>query len=161
MPPHVFDWIVPDQLGACATPALGEVVVAALRAGQISLLINLHERPDPPELLAELSAQALHLPTPDFQAPTQEHLERGIAAIAAALSRGRRVAVHCGAGLGRTGTLLAAHLVAEGCSPDEAIARVRAARPGAVETEGQELAVHRFARRWLSAAADAGCTQAS
>jgi atypical dual specificity phosphatase len=147
MSPHAFDWILPDRLGACANPALGEAVVAELRARQIGLLVNLHERPDPPELLARLPAQGLHLPTPDFHAPTQEHLERGVAAIAAALGRGTRVGVHCGAGLGRTGTLVAAYLVTEGCSPDEAIARVRAARPGSVETEGQELAVHRFARR--------------
>jgi atypical dual specificity phosphatase len=147
MSPHVFDWIVPEQLGACANPALGAAVVAQLRAERIGLLVNLYERPDPPKLLAHLSAQGLHLPTPDFEAPTQEHLERGVAAIAEALGRGTRVAVHCGAGLGRTGTLLAAYLVAEGCSPAEAIARVRAARPGSVETEEQELAVHRYARR--------------
>jgi atypical dual specificity phosphatase len=58
------------------------------------------------------------------------------------------VAVHCGGGLGRTGTLLACYLVsAEGLPADAAIARVRAARPGSVETEDQEQAVRRYAER--------------
>ena len=73
--------------------------------------------------------------------------ERGVAAIADALASGRRVAVHCGGGLGRTGTLLACYLVSAGCAPDEAIRRVRAARPGSIETPEQEQAVRRYAQR--------------
>jgi atypical dual specificity phosphatase len=148
--PHLFDWIVQDQLGACPNPALAEAVLTELRAHRIGLLVNLHERADPPELLAELRAEGLHLPTADFQAPTQDQLDRGVAAIAEALRHGTRVAVHCGAGLGRTGTLLAAYLATQGRAYDEAIEQVRAARPGSVETEGQELAVYRFARRLAS-----------
>jgi len=61
------------------------------------------------------------------------------------------VCARCGAGLGRTGTLLAAYFVTQGDSADEAIARVRAGRPGSVETLQQEQAVHEFSRRWASA----------
>jgi protein-tyrosine phosphatase len=70
-----------------------------------------------------------------------------VAVIDDALSRGVRVAVHCGAGLGRSGTLLAAYLVSQGAAPDAAIADVRAARPGSIETDEQEAAVHYFAHR--------------
>jgi protein tyrosine phosphatase len=58
-----------------------------------------------------------------------------------------RVAVHCGAGLGRSGTPIAAYLVSQGAAPDDAIALVRARRPGSIETAEQEVAVHEFARR--------------
>jgi atypical dual specificity phosphatase len=151
----VFDWLEPDRLGACANPGLsfGEAVVARLRAERIQLLVNLDERPDSPRLLRELGAETVHLPVADFTAPSQAQLEQGVAAIAEALAQGRRIAVHCGAGLGRTGTLLAAYLVSTGLSPDEAIARVRAARPGSVETEEQEQAVRRYAQRLSQAAA--------
>ena len=56
---------------------------------------------------------------------------------------GQTVVIHCRGGLGRTGTVAAACLVALGHAPGEAIARVRAARPGAVETLEQE--------RWVEA----------
>ena len=51
------------------------------------------------------------------------------------------MAVHCAAGLGRTGTLAAQLLVLQGVAPDEAILRVRQARPGTIETPAQEQAV--------------------
>jgi len=52
--------------------------------------------------------------------------------------------VHCRAGLGRTGALVAATLTALGASPVQAIAAVRAARgPRAIETPAQESWVSR------------------
>ena len=55
----------------------------------------------------------------------------------AALARGDRVLVHCAAGLGRTGMLVAKLLVLHGVSAEEAITQVRSARPGTIETEAQ------------------------
>jgi protein-tyrosine phosphatase len=56
------------------------------------------------------------------------------------------VLVHCAAGLGRTGTLAALLLVEGGLEPEAAIARVRQARPGTLETADQEA----FVRRWAA-----------
>ena len=145
--PHAFDWLLPEQLGACVNPSVGQQAALELESGRVRLLINLHERPDPPEMLSRLNAEPLHLPVSNSHSPTQDQLERGVAAIGEALGRGERVAVHCGAGLGRTGTLLAAYLVTQGYGAEDAIARVRAARPGSVETLEQEEAVHEFERR--------------
>jgi atypical dual specificity phosphatase len=64
------------------------------------------------------------------------------------VSGGRRVLIHCAAGLGRTGTALAAYLVvSKGLSAEEAIKAVRRLRPGSIEPI-QEISIIEFQRRW-------------
>jgi atypical dual specificity phosphatase len=67
-----------------------------------------------------------------------------VAVVEDSVAAGNPVGVHCTAGLGRSGTMAAAYLVAEGASADEAIATVRQLRPGSIETSAQEDAVRLF-----------------
>ena len=59
------------------------------------------------------------------------------------IAGGGRVLIHCKGGLGRAGTISARLLVESGIEPKEAMAAVRAVRPGAIENEKQELWVAR------------------
>ncbi len=88
----------------------------------------------------------LHLPTMDDEPPTLEQLRQGVAFITEEIARGGGVYVHCGAGVGRAATLVAAYLVGTGLTPDEAWARIRAVRPFVRPGPGQVAQVERFAQ---------------
>lgn len=81
-----------------------------------------------------------HLPIVDVQ-PPDDRFESAWAhsgpRLLSILREGGRVLVHCRGGLGRAGTVGARLLVELGVSPSEAVARVRAARPRAIETREQ------------------------
>lgn len=58
--------------------------------------------------------------------------------LTAILRHGGKVAIHCRDGRSRAGLVAARLLIEAGCSPQDAINRVRAARPGAIEYPGAE-----------------------
>jgi ADP-ribosyl-[dinitrogen reductase] hydrolase len=100
-----------------------------------------------PALARRLGLAHLHLPIVDMHVPERDFELAWRDAgprVHGELRRGGRVALDCYAGLGRTGTVAARILVETGVAPDEAIRRVRAARPSTIQTRLQELHVHTF-----------------
>jgi len=77
------------------------------------------------------------MPIPDGGVPTPEQFQEYVRFVDEQLKSGNPVAVHCAAGLGRTGTVLAGYLIAKGVPFETAVTRIRAARPGAIETFAQ------------------------
>ena len=83
----------------------------------------------------------LHLPIRDVSTPGPEFEEQWPAhskRLRGRLDAGENIVVHCRGGLGRAGMISARLLVESGVEPEAAITRVRAARPGAIETRPQE-----------------------
>lgn len=132
---------VEERVGGCGMP-WPEDIDAMVEDG-VRALVSLTERV--PEGLPRDDLRHLHLPVRDFSPPSQAQLAAAVEFIAEALSADGAVIVHCGAGLGRTGTILAAWLVTRGRSAEDAIREVRRKRPGSVETPAQEHAIWMFA----------------
>jgi ADP-ribosyl-[dinitrogen reductase] hydrolase len=83
----------------------------------------------------------LHLPIVDVSIPSEKFEQAWDVAgeeLRSILRRKLDVLVHCRGGLGRAGTIAARLLVELGMEPKKAIASVRAACPGAIETSDQE-----------------------
>jgi atypical dual specificity phosphatase len=119
-----------------------------LRRNGIQVLVSLTEEPPPRYWVNEAGLLGVHVPVPDMEAPSDRQLDHILDSIRKAHAAGLGVVIHCGAGLGRTGTVLAAFFATRGMSYREAIEKVRNLRPGSVETTEQERAVERFADRF-------------
>ena len=85
-----------------------------------------------------------HLPIPDMHIPGREFEEKWQDSgekLRNQLLSGESIVIHCLGGLGRTGTIAGRLLVELGTDPDTAIRRIRAARPGTIQTIRQETYV--------------------
>lgn len=125
-----------------------ETDLAFLVEQDIALLVSLTVAPVDPVELDAFGLEGMHLPIEDFHAPTFDQQAALVTAVSARQAAGERVGVHCTAGYGRTGTMLATWFVAKGMDAETAMAEIRRLRPGSIETTEQEQAVRDFALLW-------------
>lgn len=132
-PPRNFSWLIPGRLGGMPRPGIVASLdqdLAGLRALGVSLLVTLEEASTiDAETLGRHGLRGLHFPIADMGVPTRADALAWCSTISRALREGAVVVLHCRAGQGRTGTMLACQLIAEGEAPVAALERVRAVDP--------------------------------
>jgi atypical dual specificity phosphatase len=138
--PYFFTWVDEPLLAASAEPGAPEQL-AWLRSEGVDILVTLTEDPLPRTWIDSAGLMCVHVPVPDMDIPTVEQVDEVMSVIDKAKASNMGVAVHCLAGKGRTGTILAAYYVRQGLSADEAIRKVRDLRPGSIEVPEQEEAI--------------------
>lgn len=116
-----------------------------LEKQNVGLLVGLTENPIKKDFFVGSSISYAHLPIKDGEAPSKETVDKFIRLTSQCHKDKKSVVIHCWGGLGRTGTMLACWLVSQGRSAEDAIATVRAKRPGSIETEEQEDFIKNFA----------------
>ena len=96
-------------------------------------------------LRANRDTHAHWYPIHDMHAPPVDELSELVTALRARLDNDEGIVVHCGAGIGRAGTIAAAILISHGLSVDEALTIVRASRPAAgPQTGAQERILEEY-----------------
>lgn len=134
-----FSWVDDRRLAAMPRPSPDDL--HAIGAEGVELLVTLTEAALDPAALESAGLESLHLPIPDFHAPSMEQMLAFTEEVERRGGAGSPVGVHCLAGRGRSGTLAAVWFVHEGATAEEAILRIRELRPGSIETAEQEQAV--------------------
>lgn len=144
--PNNFSWLISGELAASARPR-SRFQLTWLRWHGIKAVLSLTEEPLPKELFGSKDFSGVshcHVPIVDHSAPNLEQLLEACRFIHEQNTLKQPVLVHCLGGLGRTGTVLACYLmIHENITPELAISRVRALRPGSIERM-QEESIQKF-----------------
>jgi len=97
-----------------------------LHAIGIRAVVSLLNIPSDAAVYESAGFAYLSLPIPDGGAPTLEQANKFVQFITAQRNANRPVVVHCEAGIGRTGTMLATYLISQGDDARTAITKVSA-----------------------------------
>ncbi len=139
--------MIEGKLAGSARPE-NETQLRWLRNKGVKAIVCLNmERPLNEEEVKSLGFEYAFVPVKDFTAPRLERMEELVGLIDEMLGQNKPVVVCCGAGIGRTGAMLAAYLVSLCYSPEEALKQVKEKRGIGVESYGQREAVFEYARQ--------------
>jgi atypical dual specificity phosphatase len=115
-----------------------------LFAAGVRAVVSLLNIPSDEPVYKTAGFEFICLPIPDGEAPKAEQVLKFVRFVEMNREGQRPVAVHCEAGLGRTGTMLAVYLISRGESATGAINRVRLVERAAIETEPQVNFLEQF-----------------
>lgn len=142
--PTNFSWVVEGKLAGSGLPMTEDEFEWLVDQG-IKSVVTVREVALPSDWFDGNDIDYMHLQVEDFGAPTIEELDQAVNFIDQQIANGRPAMVHCAAGKGRTGAVIAAYLVKkQNLTAKQAIAKLRGIRPGSVQSVSQEIAVSMY-----------------
>ncbi len=147
--PRGFLWLKKSRLAGTPRPGIVDDIdydLKALKRVGITCLVTLTRTPPDTAALARHAIENVWLPIDDMGAPSLVEAARLCQTLDGRLAAGDVIAVHCRAGLGRTGTILAAYLIWEGQSALSALESARRIEPRWVQSDIQVKFLEQFAR---------------
>ena len=140
--PDNFSWLIKNKLAGSAIPTSIKEIDWVIEQG-VKSIVTIREEPLDDDWIKNVNY--LHVMSNDMGVPEFDDLTNAVDFIHQRLNDEEPVMVHCLAGLGRTGTILASYLVKyENMSADEAIEKVREIRPGSIQSYPQEEMIFQF-----------------
>jgi len=141
-----FSWLIQNKLAGSRGPRSRSDLIALKQQGLGALvrLVEPYEAWVTSKEVSEVGLEDYNEPVPDFNAPTQEQIDKIITYIDIHLENGIPVGVSCNAGIGRSGVILACYLVHKGLTPKEALELVRKKRGRGPEVPQQIEAIEEY-----------------
>ena len=140
--PDNFSWIIEEKLAGSAIPTSKEEIDWIKQEG-VKSIVTIREEPLEDEWIKDVNY--LHVHSNDMGIPEFSDLVNSVDFIHQRITNDEPVMVHCLAGLGRTGTILACYLIKyQQMSADDAIQKVRNERHGSIQSFSQEEIIFRF-----------------
>ena len=142
--PDNFSWIIEGKLAGSAIPTSIDEVEWAIDQG-VKSIVTIREEPLDTDYTNNVNY--FHVHSNDMGVPEFDDLVKTVDFIHDRIVNDEPVMVHCLAGLGRTGTILACYLIKyKKMSADDAIQKVRDERPGSIQSFSQEEIIFQFAK---------------
>ena len=140
--PTNFSWLIEEKLAGSGMPTTFDELDWVLKQG-VKSIITMTENALPESWTEDV--KYLHVPTPDLTAPDMDKIDTAVDFIYERINSKEAVMVHCAAGMGRAGTVLACYLVKyHKHSAKDAIDKLREKRPGSIQSETQEIAIRLY-----------------
>ena len=137
--PTNFSWLINEKIAGCGMPTTQDEINWILKQG-VKSIVTMTENALPESWIGDVNY--LHVPTPDLGAPDMDKIDEAVDFIHEKTNNNEPVMVHCAAGIGRTGTILACYLIKyQKYSAKAAIKQIRKKRPGSIQSERQELVI--------------------
>ena len=139
-----FSWLIENKLAGSAIPTSIDEVQWLIEQG-VKSIVTVREEPLDDDWIKDVNY--LHIMSNDMGVPEFNDLVQAVDFIHRRITNKEPVMVHCLAGLGRTGTVLASYLIKyQNMSADEAMKKVREQRPGSIQSYPQEEIIFQFAK---------------
>ena len=140
--PDNFSWLIDDKLAGSALPTSKDEINWIKEQG-VKSIVTIREEPLDENWVNDV--KYLHVNSNDMGVPEFDDLVSSVDFIHKRIMNNEPVMVHCLAGLGRTGTILACYLIKyENMTADGAIQKVRNERHGSIQSFSQEEIIFRF-----------------
>lgn len=147
--PTNFGWLINEKLAGSGLPTTIDQIYWLIN-NNVKTIVTIREVPIPDSWIKKINLNDhildyYFLNVNDYDAPPIDKISKVVRYIDDQIMSDKPVLVHCAAGKGRTGTLLAAYLIMKNnMNPLSAINMVRRSRPGSIQSRRQEMAINDY-----------------